>query len=266
MQLLPSPALSNIVKHFLILESDTGGITSHRMFPDGNTGMVFHYGTPFIQYDDSQKVTHPRSFIYGQVSKFHNVVAENVGVLIVVFQPYGAYSLLGIPAHELTDEIISLQDLWGREAVELQEKVLHADNHLTRICLIEKFLTNKLSNCAMPDGVVEKTVQLIYQFHGQVTMGQLGTLLHTGERNLERKFRESIGVSPKHFSNTIRLQYFLRLLRNKSQDENLTTLAYESGYYDQAHLIREFKKQVGITPRKYLSDTRLLAVNFIQFS
>ncbi|SEV87951.1 transcriptional regulator, AraC family [Chitinophaga sp. YR573] len=261
MQLLPSPVLSNIVKHFLILESDTNVATDHRFFPDGNSGMTFHFGDPFI--DGPLQIKHPRSFVYGQISKFHNVISNGrIGILVVVFQPYGAYSLLNIPAHELTDTIISLQDLWGSEVNILEESILHANNNLDRISLIEKFLIKKLHKT--PDVIIEKAVNVVYQHHGLISMGQLTGHMQIGERLLERKFRENIGISPKNFAGTIRLQYFLKLLRNKSSDTNLTKLAYECGYYDQAHLIREFRKQVGITPGKYISAANLLAVNFIQ--
>lgn len=257
MQLSPSPALSHIVKHFLILESEVEGMVHHRMFPDGNSGMVLHYGTPFIVGD-----ARPRSFIYGQISRYHNLFAENkVGVLIVVFQPYGAYSLLGIPSHELTDEIIPLQDIWGYTANLLEEEIQQADDYRKRISLIENFLFQHISHAVDP--LVTAIVKSIYQSHGMITVNELSNQLYTHERKLERKFREKVGISPKHFSNTIRLQYFLRLLRNNTG--SLTDLAYESGYYDQAHLIREFKKHAGITPRQYISGTNPLAVNFIQF-
>lgn len=261
MQLLPSRGLSNIVKHFLILESDTSNVIDHRFFPDGNSGMIFHYGDPFI--DVPLQLKHPRSFVYGQISRFHNVISNGrIGILVVVFQPYGAHSLLNIPAHELTDTIISLQDLWGSEINILEESIVHANNNLDRINLIEQFLIKKLRKA--PDVIIEKAVDVVYQHHGLISMGQLTGHMQMNERLLERKFRENIGISPKNFAGTIRLQYFLKLLRNKSADTNLTNLAYECGYYDQAHLIREFRKHVGITPGKYISAVNLMAVNFIQ--
>jgi AraC-like DNA-binding protein len=254
MQIKPSPSLSHIIKHFLILEGDGGGIANHRMFPDGNPGLVFHYETPFQNQ--------PRSFLYGQLTHFHDITPANkIGVLIVVFQPYGAYSLLGIPAHELTDLIIPLQDIWGTSNVE--DTILNAHNNAIRINLIEALVLKQQQ--PSQDNLIKQTIREIYSSHGLSTVAELCKLTHTTERNLERKFREQIGISPKNFSSTIRLQYFLKLLRTQS-NKTLTTLAYESGYYDQAHLIREFKKQSGITPKNYLSKAYPLAVNFIRFS
>jgi AraC-like DNA-binding protein len=268
MQLLPSPNLSTIVKHFLILESGANGMLNHRLFPDGNPGMVFHYGDPFIQSfeNGAAPVKHPGSFVYGQISRFHNIIsAGRIGMLVVVFEPYGAYSLLGIPAHELNDAIISLQHLWGREAVELEEQLLNAPGNMIRIGLVEKFLMHKLNKSIEPDPIMKKAIQAINRYHGLMPMTQLTTLLQSTERDLERKFRRQVGMSPKYFSGIIRLQHFIKLLQQPSPNENLTTIAYECGYYDQSHSIREFKKNVGITPRQYTAATNLLAVNFIQF-
>ena len=89
-------------------------------------------------------------------------------------------------------------------------------------------------------------------------------MLQVSERQLERKFRENIGISPKKFSNVIRLQFFLKLFRTKPPQKSLTEIGYESGYYDQAHLIREFRKSVGLSPGQYIFKTNRLAVNLVQ--
>lgn len=200
MQIPPSAHLSHIVKHFLVLEYDRHEQAALRLFSDGHPGMIIHYGQPFIQQDGTTGTPQPIGFLYGQVSKFHNVMAGgHIGLLAVVFQPYGIHALLGFPVCRLTD--------------------------------------------------------------GSISMKQLANTLNASERTLERKFRDTIGLSPKHFAGVIRLRYFLKAIHNKN---SLTSLAYECGYHDQAHLIREFKKTVGLSPLKYRSATLPLAVNFIR--
>ena len=257
MQIFPSPHLSNIIKHFLIIESDHAELMEHHFFPDGNSGMVFHYGDPFVQ--------HPESFIYGQVSKFRRIQSGGkIGMLVVVFQPHGSHLLLGIPANELSDEICTLSDFWGAEARTLEDQVLHAADNPRRIEILEKFLTKKLSACLDADPVIRESLELIYAHHGLTPINELNILLQVSERQLERKFKENIGISPKNFSNIIRLQFFLKLFRTKSPEQSLTAIGYESGFYDQAHLIREFRKSVGLSPGQYIFKTNRLAVNLVQ--
>jgi AraC-like DNA-binding protein len=91
----------------------------------------------------------------------------------------------------------------------------------------------------------------------------LATELGVGRRTLERTFQTTIGISPKRYAGILRTQHFLKALH---QPESLTRLAYEFGYYDQSHLIRDFKAKTGITPGKYFAARDALAVNFIQFA
>ncbi|MNR03044.1 DNA-binding transcriptional activator FeaR [compost metagenome] len=259
MQVLPSPHLSNIVKHFLLIENDHQGLMEHHFFPDGNSGMVFHFGDPFLQ--------HPESFIYGQVSKFRRIQSKGkIGMLIVVFQPHGAHMMLAMPANELNDQIISLSELWGSGARILQDQMLNAPDHRSRIAIIETFLTNKLSTCLSIDPLIQQSLDLIYTNRGLSPISELYKTLQISERQLERKFKENIGISPKYFSNIIRLQFFLKLYRTTSVKKNLTEIAYESGYYDQAHFIREFRKRVGLSPGQYIFKTNRLAVNLVQLT
>lgn len=72
-------------------------------------------------------------------------------------------------------------------------------------------------------------------------------------------------MSPKKFVNIIQLHSFLKLLRNKPAEKDLTSICYEGGYFDQSHLIRAFKKYTGITPSEYLNNTTKLAINFMEF-
>ena len=77
-------------------------------------------------------------------------------------------------------------------------------------------------------------------------------------------FIKSIGISPKKFSDVIKLHHFLKRLKKEQPGKNLTSLAYEAGYADQSHLIKEFKKFTGMTPRTYITKADKLTVNFIK--
>lgn len=98
-----------------------------------------------------------------------------------------------------------------------------------------------------------------------VTIEQLVNYTGYTERHIERTFAQQVGMSPKKYVNIIQLHSFLKLLRNKPTEANLTSISYESGYFDQSHLIRMFKKYTGITPSQYLNSTNRLAVNFMEF-
>ena len=109
----------------------------------------------------------------------------------------------------------------------------------------------------------DRVVQSIIQIKGQVTVKGLTNLTGHSERKLERLFQATIGISPGKYLQIVRLHHFLSLVRSKQEPESLTMAGLESGYYDQAHLIHNFKQTTGLTPMQYLSSANPLAVNLI---
>ena len=101
------------------------------------------------------------------------------------------------------------------------------------------------------------------QVKGQLTVNELIKLTGYSERKLERLFNQAIGLSPVKYLQIVRLHYFLSLMRSGNKAESLTVAGLESGYYDQAHLIHNFKQVTGLTPTQYLTTASALAVNLI---
>ena len=267
MQISPSPSLSHIVKHFLIIENDKKGMTNHRMFSDGNTGMVFNYQDHFL-YQESvgQKVeVLPKSFVYGQLDAFQDIISTGkIGMIITVFHPFGASALFKISASELKNSILGLDCFYPADSENMVDSILHLTDISSRINCVESFLIRKICEQNASSRLASDAVQLIHQHNGCLSVAQLTSSLQITERKLQRVFEEQIGLSPKRYSGITRIQYFLKLLR-KMPGHSLTDLAYDSGYFDQAHLIREMKNISGITPGQYLNQTPLLAANLLQF-
>jgi AraC-like DNA-binding protein len=269
MQLAPSGFLSHIVKHYLILERAEDIKLNYRLFSDGNPGLVFHYRQPLIQCVGKQlrETVQPKSFIYGQITHYNDLrSAGALGMLVVVLQPFGIYNLLNFPAGEMNNSVIPLASLFGREAAELEERVLQA-NHVSQIIpFVEQFLLNKGSDAKKGDPLFEESLQLIYQHKGMLSIEALLKKIPVTERQLERKYNKYIGTGPKKFSGIVKLQHFLKLLQHYNPDSKMTDAVYEAGYYDQSHLNNYFRKATGLTPWQYKLDHYLLAVNFMQLS
>lgn len=248
MQIPPPPQLSHLVRHFLILESPGSERTIHRLIPDGNPGIVLHFGTPFQPF--------PKSFVYGQVTRPHSIVSNgNIGALIVVLRPQALQLITGLPPATLRDNVISLQ------TKVLEDQLLEAPDHWTRIDHIQSFLLQYAT--WQPNPIIDYSIQWI-EDHEAPNIEKLAAKLPISRRTLERIFQTAIGISPKQFAGIVRTQHFLKAL-SQTNKENITTLAYEFGYYDQSHLIRDFKTKTGITPGKYFAAKNALALNFIQF-
>jgi AraC-like DNA-binding protein len=266
MQILPSKELSPFIKHYLFLESEGHSLKKLRLFSDGNTGLVFCFkGQVIVGVQDSKNINHlPNAFAYGQLSEFKDLFLVNeTALLIVVFQPSGLNRLLGIPANELKDKIVKAEDLFGLQATILHEKLSYNPT-AARLQLLNAFFLT-MSPVVSNQQLIEAALHFIVKHKGAITIKQL--VNHTGytERHLERAFGESIGLTPKKFGNVVKLHSFLKLLKDRSDQHNITSLCYEAGYADQSHLIKAFRKYTGITPTQYLNDTSRLAINFMEF-
>lgn len=270
MQILPSTALRGFIKHYLFLACENTSIQKLRLFSDGNMGMVFSFRTNMLS--NIQRTGRfeqlPASFVYGQISEFKDLYLVNgASLVIVVFQPAGFYQLLGIPAKELRNNIIRTEDLFGWSAPMLQEKLAEQITIEGKIQLLNAFFEDSVTPKKQPNQLlIEASMHFILQNKGANTIHQL--VKHTGytERHIERTFVECIGLSPKKFGNIIKLHGFLKLLKNKTQQNNLAGISYEAGYADQSHLIKEFRKYTGITPKEYLHKTNKLTNNFLQLN
>ncbi|MGE8293159.1 MAG: DUF6597 domain-containing transcriptional factor [Sphingobacterium sp.] len=265
MQVLPPKELLPYIKHYLFLESAADSQKTLRLFSDGTTGMVFLLNQGRLSINQNDHL--PQSFLYGQISHFKDLCPiERVSFIIVVFQPDGLYKLLGIPAHELKDQIIGLQDIFGQSAERLYEQLMYRNHPTAKLNALNTFFyTLAIPRKSVGQNSFSNILKHITDHRGLLSVEEL--LRHSGhtERHLERIFAEQVGMSPKKFGGIVQLHFFLKLLRNKPDDITLTTICYESGYFDQSHLIRTFKKYTGFTPSIYLNNTSRLAINFMEF-
>ena len=95
-------------------------------------------------------------------------------------------------------------------------------------------------------------------------MESLLQTLFVSERTLERKFNQTIGITPKHFIDIVRLNTSAKILQRMKEKHRLAGVAYECGYFDQSHFIKDFKKITGVTPQQYHEQVRPLALNFLR--
>lgn len=265
MQVKPTPRLADIVRHFLIIESD--GPSAMRIFSDGNTGIVFNYGDPLLFQSDIAQDSGmlPESFVYGQLDHYRNVFAQGkLRLLIAVLNPFGAAALFKIPASELRDQIIGCTHLWGQAAGILFDEIASEGHISDKIGAAERFLMLQMQHTQSSNTLITNAIQIVHNQNGLVTVAQLTGITGATERQLQRQFEAHIGISPKRYAGITRMQHALKMLRKKPFTSSFAGIAYDAGFFDQAHLIREMKNLSGLTPGQYLHPQNLLAANFIQ--
>ncbi|PSL33613.1 helix-turn-helix transcriptional regulator [Chitinophaga ginsengisoli] len=264
MQIQPHPALAHFVRHYLVLEERLAVNWHHRLFTDGNTGLVFNLGNASLHISNGTPSYHS-AWLYGQINNYHDLsLSGDIKWIIVVFQPYGAHHFWGVPAEEWRDSFFPAHEMLGASINAVAARLLEEQQLSQQIRLIDTFLLRQLEKSMCPEAVVMQAVEEITKHDGTLPIEALLRTLSVNERTLERKFKLHTGLTPKQFSGITRLNASAKRVKKMRAVNTLTDIAYESGYFDQAHFIRDFRKYTGFTPHQYQREAHPLALNFLQ--
>lgn len=257
----PSSALAPLVKCYWSLEVPPGvHPQKQRIIPDGCMEMIFILGDNIRRYTtENDFIIQPRALVVGQLSK--PFVIEPTGYVhcfAARFYPYGFANFITTPLKELENKETPIADLFGENVAKaLEKKIILTETNAERIEVIQTFFLTKLNEQSTIDHIVKATIDTLLATNGSISIKTIVDEELSNRRQLERKFLKQVGMSPKQLSKVIRLQAALRLLLNR-KNENLTEIAYQSDYYDQAHFIRDFKDFTGINPKEFLKDDEML--------
>ena len=171
--------------------------------------------------------------------------------LTVMFQPFGLYELFGVPTHLLTEHAIEAHSFLGRSISQLYAALGEARSFKCRVRLLDHFLLKRLSSKnRAQDSHWARSLALVAQDRGSHTVHELAASLNTSPRQLERRTLDLAGMTPQTMARVARFVHALRLKRASNHKRSITwtEIAHASGYYDQTHLIREFRLMGGATP------------------
>lgn len=253
--IVPPRQLANYVRSFWVLEGEASSENpyTHHSMADGCAELLFHYSGVFTELISDGK--NEKSFVSGLAAQSQVVrrftINQNFGMFGVYLYPFTASQFFGVPATILKNEMPCLQILLGKEANDLEEKIMLAANNNQRVNILTAYLDSKIAGVKkQPPGVFE-TIQHIINTNGVINVEELAKSNFLSTRQFERNFARFAGFNPKLFSRIIRFQATLNQYGNS--EKSLTDIAYETGYYDQSHFIQDFKAFSGFNPRAYFS-------------
>ena len=262
----PHPDLESLVKCYWTLEvSAEKDAQRQRIIPDGCIEMFFILGDDIKRYTSGDKfIIQPREMVLGQITEpFFIEPTGYVNSFAVRFYPYGFANFVPTPIKKLANKETPIELLFGKKpSKELSQKIIRATDTKKRIEIVEDFLLDKLNDKATIDNIVKTTIDAILLTKGSTPITTILKDDLSKRRQLERKFINQIGISPKQLGKVIRLQTALKMLLNQ-QSGSLTKIAYESEYYDQAHFIKDFKEFTGTTPKEFLDDDKMALSSLI---
>ncbi len=220
----PPPALAKLVECFWAVPPGSAG---YAVFPDGCIDIVFRRG------DGVQVV--------GAMTAPASGHSPARGLCGVRFRPGAARAALGIAPGELTNRVVPLEHLWGRRARELDERVAETDDPV-------RILTDALASTKTgQDSPFERALNSVLAAAGAVDLDRIANAANLSPRQFRRRCYAEVGLSPKYLCRVLRFRLALSMT-DAARREGWAAVAAGCGYYDQAHLLRDFHELAGATP------------------
>lgn len=189
----------------------------------------------------------PTLFVYGQMSErsIMRCKKEPFTTTTIFLKPHALPTLLGVNAAALTNHQV---DLCEFSAGDLNMRLLEAKHEQARLTLLTDFLASNLRQATARDRLVEESLRIIQHNVGRVSVKSLLECLNISERQFERRFSQTVGLSPQFYIRVKRFTEAMALMKT-GRYQRLTDVAHALNFYDQSHFIRDIKAFSGITPK-----------------
>jgi AraC-like DNA-binding protein len=260
----PGPPLDQFVDGFWSC-ADVSVRPRERILPTGTVELVVNLR------DDEIRGYHPSD--PGRCRRLSGVVvggpygtyvemapSAHASVVGVHFRPGGAFPFLGIPANELADTHVDLDVLWGRAAVELREQLCSSATPQERFARLERALADRLAHARERHGAVPVALDAIALGHPGVRVRDVARQVGLSQRRFIQVFTAEVGLTPKLYARVRRFQRAWASVGRAPVPE-WSRVAAACGYFDQSHLIRDFRAFAGLTPEAYVRRRSEYAVH-----
>ena len=253
LQHTPHPALRSMIDFFYLMhiQQEKGSPPVVSPFPPTPLQfIVFYLDDQVVTNKEGETVqkTRSRCMVVGpQATKMNVIVHESHRCFVIGFQPGGLHRFLRIPMTELYDDGFDGRQLMGKQMETLTAQLMEAPDFNQMVVIAEKYFLNCI-NMVKEQLPIDLAMAVLANQKGLVAIDKVASLACLSVRQFERKCLERIGYSPKFYARLARFSKAYRL-RKAMPHLSWTAIAYEAGYFDQAHLIRDFRQFTGISPR-----------------
>lgn len=257
-KIAPSPLLRTFVKEYWLLDLAKGSGVPLRMSPIPEQCLYFYPrsqpqpfsadGKPSVVFDN---------MIMGQVVSGGSqlLVPDGYCMFKILFQPGGMYRLFGTPMSLLANSYEEMTAVLGNSVKPLREQITNAQNLVEMARFTDDFLLQHLAKSKHDLQPIDFAINQP-QLHLR-SVDQLAADACLSNRQFERKFVERIGVSPKIYQRLIRFNQAMKL-KNADSSRKWIDVTYACGYFDQMHLLRDFKQFTGIIPSVFDFDKAVI--------
>lgn len=256
----PAFPLNNFIDSIFYFEGIAPVHALDRFLPDGNTELILDLtdSPQYIHDNATLKVIQScrHAWVSGVRTRPITIPSGNGSrMMVVAFKKGAAHPFYPFPMSELTDSVVMADLVFGASMVELREQLLASKTVGEMFCLLEMFLLTRggdrlhdttTSRCIeyVLNGILDQPVH----FKFQNLMDHIGY----SQKHVIDLFKGQVGVTPKQYLRIIRFQKAVQELEQNASSFDWSRLALQSGFYDQAHFINDFREFSGFTPGEYM--------------
>lgn len=251
--------LQNELEPFVncIMTQESHAVDSHTNIPlyaDGYPGIMFQRSDNGFYFLPKKKRL-SEIFLYGQTVEPASLdVKGRFSCIVFQLYPFASRYLLDVDPKELNDDCYDLLNLQYINIEDYQRQLVSADSLEQQVRIISDLVLQLIeSNTVLENDKVQEAIAMIIEHKGQIKVKDLLAQLYMTERTFERAFMSQVGLTPKQFAKIIQFQYSIHQLTQTKFDK-LVEVGIDSGFTDQSHFIRTFKKYTGQTPGYFLQQ------------
>lgn len=247
----PIELLLPFIKCYYIFEPD---LYEDKAYATGCVEIMFNLGEGHWQVKDGKDYsTNPAVELWGQILQplSFRSIGKNM-MLGVRFHPHAASVFLNEDISLFNSRITDLSDVCGKPVKEIYNKLQETASLEQRIALLDEFFLTKLvtiENKLKKTALINQVMKEMKKPGFYDNIDNLSRSYGISSRYMQKLFVQHTGLSPKMFAKINRFQNSMQLIAK--QQLSLTAIAYESGYFDQSHFIREFRSFTGNTPSSF---------------
>jgi AraC-like DNA-binding protein len=255
----PSPLLQPYIKSFSLREFDSStSIVSKPLHANHEIYMTFYLNDKAPLPVNYKGGAGDQSFIFGLQTDFHGVLhfSGHFRLFCIVFRPNGFYKLFGVPPGHFTNLISAATGIFSAMTSQLELQLQEAATFQNMVTCAEIAMTSCLRKVKYKDpyNSIETASNLLLQYSGNISIEWLAYESNMSIKTFERAFTTQVGIAPKLFGRIARFNTALSL---KLMDEirDWTSIAHQCGYFDQMHLIKDFKRFAGAAPSRFFKTS-----------
>jgi len=259
---LPQPPLSRFIE-CLWAVSGTSSHKRERVLPNGVLEVIINLGSfhKVLARDNYMREQFYKESWVAGIQNRHLVIeaVRETNLIGIRFRPGGAYALFGFPMNELADQVIELDLIQKQRFADLHQKLLAAHSTQERFAVVERMLLDALDFNHSGHPAVHYLAGRLRAWDGAVRISELVEQVALSHKRLTKLFERDVGMTPKSLAQVYRFQSALRRIAHDGNPD-WSCVAADCGYYDQSHLIHDFRRLSGMTPSEYVA-TRLADIN-----